>query len=85
MTERMNLAKVQLYVSPANLVYMGVGEGSILVPLLFLIGIFEVVLWVMEILWDRLKGEKLDMAIDVELQIVQFADDYKNVFIMADE
>ena len=84
MTGRTNSVKVQGYVSPAVQVETGVGEGSVLGPLIFLICILEVSC-VMEIVREIMEEKHRDINDDVELHTVQFADDCTNVVGTEDE
>ena len=84
MSGRTNSVKIKQYVSVPRQVPTGVGEGSVLGPLVFLILILEVTL-VQQIVRDRLKSEHEEIARKVELHSVQFADDCTNVIITEDE
>ena len=77
MKGRRNSVKVGELVSPSVPVSTGVGEGSVLGPLIFLICILEVLI-VMELVKERMEEIKLDMVEDVDLHSVQFANDKCN-------
>ena len=80
MSGRINSVKIQTHVHVST----GVGEGSVPGPLIFLIFILEVSI-VMEIVQERLRDERPDIADQVELHSVQFADDCTNAIAANDE
>lgn len=81
---RKNSVKVADYVSDPVDVATGVGEGSVLGPLLFLIQILEVSL-VMVIVKELLERDHPHLVEHTELRTVQFADDCTNLVITDDE
>ena len=83
MSVRTNSVKIKQHVSEPRQVFTGVGEGSVLGPLVFLVLILEVSL-VMRLVMRRLEAET-NIARKVELHSVQFADDCTNVIVTEDE
>ena len=84
MSGRYNSVKIGQHVSPPVQVRTGVGEGSVLGPLIFIICILEVSV-VMELVMERLQNERPDVAEEVELHSSQFADDCTNIVVTEDE
>ena len=84
MKGRKNSVKIGSHVSTPVSVETGVGEGSVLGPLLFLICILEVTI-VMDLVRERLQAEQPEMVDDVELHTNQFADDCTNIVVAENE
>ena len=84
MLGRRNSVKIADHVSDPVDVSTGVGEGSVLGPLIFLIQILEVSL-VMEIVREKLQLEHPQVERDTDLKTAQFADDCTNVITTRDE
>lgn len=78
MQGRTNSVKVDGYVSDPVEVPTGVGEGSVLGPLIFLIQIIEVT-EVMNVIREILEDRDPILSDSTELRTVQFADDCTNV------
>ena len=74
MTNRRNACKIQTIVSTFRPVDTGIGEGSVLGPLVFLVCIMETSM-VVDIIKERLEVMSPELAADVDMETCCFADD----------
>ena len=74
MTNRRNAVKIQTSISTFRPVDTGIGEGSVLGPLVFLVCIMETSM-IVDIIKERLEVISPELAADVDLETCCFADD----------